>query len=91
MSSNTRVTKSKGQPEAVSLPTRMRQSRNSTNTSDQPPPKHCTWLGPVTTGYTCTNIRTITPITKAYFFTIYYRSHSGSATAFQGIICNGYC
>ena len=38
MSSNTRVTRSKGQPEAVSLPARMRQSRKSTNTSDQPPP-----------------------------------------------------
>ena len=37
MSSNTRVTRSKGQPEAVSLPPRMRQSRKSTNTSDQHP------------------------------------------------------
>ena len=37
MSSNTRVTRSKGQPEAVSLPARMRQSRKSTNTSDQHP------------------------------------------------------
>ena len=37
MSSNTRVTRSKGQPEAVSLPARTRQSRKSTNTSDQPP------------------------------------------------------
>ena len=37
MSFNTRVTRSKGQPEAVSLPARMRQSRKSTNTSDQPP------------------------------------------------------
>ena len=37
MSSNTRVTRSKGQPEAVSLPARTRQSRMSTNTSDQHP------------------------------------------------------
>ena len=37
MSSNTRVTRSKGQPKAVSLPARMRQSRKSTNTSDQHP------------------------------------------------------
>ena len=37
MSSNTRVTRSKGQLEAVSLPARMRQSRKSTNTSGQPP------------------------------------------------------
>ena len=37
MSSNTRVTRSKGQPEAASLPARMRQSRKSTNTSDQHP------------------------------------------------------
>ena len=37
MSSNTRVTRSRGQPEAVSLPARMRQSRKSTNTSDQHP------------------------------------------------------
>ena len=35
MSSNTRVTRSKGQPEPVSLPPRTRQSRKSTNTSDQ--------------------------------------------------------
>ena len=37
MSSNTRVTRSKGQPEAISLPARTRQSRKSTNTSDQHP------------------------------------------------------
>ena len=37
MSSNTRVTRSKGQPEAISLPARMTQSRKSTNTSDQHP------------------------------------------------------
>ena len=37
MSSNTRVTRSKGQPETVSLPARMRQIRKSTNTSDQHP------------------------------------------------------
>ena len=37
MSSNTRVTRSKGQPEAVSLPARTRQSGKSTNTSDQHP------------------------------------------------------
>ena len=37
MSFNTRVTRSKGQPEAVSLPARMRQSTKSTNTSDQHP------------------------------------------------------
>ena len=37
MSSNTRVTRSKGQPEAFSLPPRMRQSRKSTNTSNQHP------------------------------------------------------
>ena len=37
MSSNTRVTRSKGQPETVSLPARVRQSRKSRNTSDQHP------------------------------------------------------
>ena len=35
MSSNTRVTRSKGQPEAVSSPARMRQSRKLTSASDQ--------------------------------------------------------
>ena len=45
MSSNTRVTRSKGQPEAVSLPARMRQSRKSTNTSDQPPTSFAHGLG----------------------------------------------
>ena len=45
MSSNTRVTKSKGQPEAVSLPPRMRQSRKSTNTSDQHPTSLAHGLG----------------------------------------------
>ena len=37
MSSNTRITRSKGQPEAVSLPARMRKSRKSTSTSGQHP------------------------------------------------------
>ena len=45
MSSNTRVTRSKGQPEAVSLPPRMRQSRKSTNTSDQHPTSLAHGLG----------------------------------------------
>ena len=45
MSSNTRVTRSKGQPEAVSLPARMRQSRKSTNTSDQCPTSLAHGLG----------------------------------------------
>ena len=45
MSSNTRVTRSKGQPEAVSLPARMRQSRKSTNTSDQHPTSLAHGLG----------------------------------------------
>ena len=45
MSSNTRVTRSKGQPEAVSLPARMRQSRKSTNTSDQHPASLAHGLG----------------------------------------------
>ena len=46
MSSNTRVTRSKGQPEAVSLPARMRQSRKSTNTSDQHPTSLAQRAGP---------------------------------------------
>ena len=45
MSSNTRVTRSKGQPEAVSLPARMRRSRKSTNTSDQHPTSLAHGLG----------------------------------------------
>ena len=45
MSSNTRVTRSKGQPEAISLPPRMRQSRKSTNTSDQHPTNPAHGLG----------------------------------------------
>ena len=45
MSSNTRVTRSKGQPEAVSLPPRTRQSRKSTNTSDQHPTSLAHGLG----------------------------------------------
>ena len=45
MSSNTRVTRSKGQPEAVSLPARTRQSRKSTNTSDQHPSSLAHGLG----------------------------------------------
>ena len=45
MSSNTRVTRSKGQPEAVSLPPRTRQSRKSTNTSDQHPTNPAHGLG----------------------------------------------
>ena len=45
MSSNTRVTRSKGQPEAVSLLPRMRQSRKSTNTSDQHPTSLAHGLG----------------------------------------------
>ena len=45
MSSNTRVTRSKGQPEAVSLPARTRQSRKSTNTSDQHPTSLAHFLG----------------------------------------------
>ena len=45
MSSNTRVTRSKGQPEAVSLPARTRQSRKSTNTSDQHPTSPAHGLG----------------------------------------------
>ena len=45
MSSNTRVTRNKGQPEAVSLPVRMRQSRKSTNTSDQHPTSLAHGLG----------------------------------------------
>ena len=45
MSSNTRVTRSKGQPEAVSLPARTRLSRKSTNTSDQHPTSLAHGLG----------------------------------------------
>ena len=45
MSSNTRVTRSKGQPEAVSLPPRTRQSRKSTNVSDQHPTSLAHGLG----------------------------------------------
>ena len=45
MSSNARVTRSKGQPEAVSLPARMRPSRKSTNTSDQCPTSLAHGLG----------------------------------------------
>ena len=45
MSSNTRVTRSKGQPEAVSLPARTTQSRKSTNTSDQHPTSLAHGLG----------------------------------------------
>ena len=45
MSSNIRVTRSKGQPEAVSLPARTRQSRKSTNTSDQHPTSLAHGLG----------------------------------------------
>ena len=45
MSSNTRVTRSKGQPEAASLPPRTRQSRKSTNTSDQHPTNPAHGLG----------------------------------------------
>ena len=45
MSSNTRVTRSKGKPEAVSLPARTRQSRKSTNTSDQHPTSLAHGLG----------------------------------------------
>ena len=45
MSFNTRVIRSKGQPEAVSLPARMRQSRKSTNTSDQHPTSLAHGLG----------------------------------------------
>ena len=45
MSSNTRVTRSKGQPKTVSLPTRMRQSRKSTDTSDQHPTSLAHGLG----------------------------------------------
>ena len=45
MSSNTRVTRSKGQAEAVSLPARTRQSRKSTNTSDQHPTSLAHGLG----------------------------------------------
>ena len=43
--SNTRVTKSKGQPETISLPARTRQSRKSTNTSDQHPTSLAHGLG----------------------------------------------
>ena len=45
MSSNIRVTRSKGQPETVSLPARTRQSRKSTNTSDQHPTSLAHGLG----------------------------------------------
>ena len=45
MFSNTRVTRSKGQPEAVSLPPRTRQGRKSTNTSDQHPTSLAHGLG----------------------------------------------
>ena len=45
MSSNTRVTRSKGQPEAVSLPARTRQSRKSTSTSGQHPTSLSLGLG----------------------------------------------
>ena len=45
MSSNTRITRSKGQPETASLPARTRQSRKSTNTSDQHPTSLAHGLG----------------------------------------------